>query len=268
MAAAMRDGAGGGLGSNPGSNVPIDRQRLYTPRLNTAGQHAIYGNQQGYGDYPTPLQQQQQQPNAITPTRQEVLASGGVDGNYGNARVQTARSQMLGGSAMSNIMSPDHRQPQRGSDPYGDPHGQQQQQQQNNRGYTSEPPSTGRKSQYALELEAQMREKQERDRKAREQDSADGIARSGGGGRQSRVVSNLRNTVQESRGNNQGESPAEDASTVNASRQRMLGGGAMAGMLGASTPPASLPRAITLCCVFAPPPTTTTVAAVAAAAAE
>lgn len=118
---------------------------------------------------------------------------------------------------MSGIMSPNHgggqsnasrfsHNPQPGHDPRR--HG---------------PPSTSQstKSAYALELEQQMREKKERDRQARELDR--GLPATGGG-RRSRVVSQLRDTVQESR--------AQEQSGIQSSRQRMLGGGAMANMLG------------------------------------
>ena len=218
MAAALRDGASGAIGANPGSNVGIDRTRLYTPSLSTAGQQQIYGTPGGgggggYGNYPPPQIQQ--------PPRQQVQNAGGVDSNYGSARIQTARSRMLGGSAMSGIMSPEHGRG--GGGRRGPPAGVSTGQ----RGpYDNAPaPSTARsnKSQYALDLEQQMREKNERDRKARDLDRADGIVRPG-----SRVVSNLRNTVQQSR-------QMEDTGGgggVNASRQRMLGGGAMADMLG------------------------------------
>ena len=251
MSAALRDGAGGAVGHNPGSNIGVDRTGMFTPRLNTAGQQQVYGQSGGgYGSYPSPqVQQESQSPHS---SRLNVQNAGGVDGNYGSARIQTARSRMLGGSAMSNIMTspqnqsqPSHSRGRRshgrnqdvggGSAPYGTGSGMGAVMDQSSfgrAGASAQAPQTARsaKSQYALDLEQQMREKQARDQKMRDLDRADGIGRSGGGrGRASRVVSNLRNTVQESRTMTQDD---ESAGAVNASRQRMLGGGAMAGMLG------------------------------------
>lgn len=242
---AYRDGAGGALGSNPGSNIPIDRSRLYTPVINTAGQQAVYGSNGpsngGYGNYPAPAVQSQNPQTSAS--GQNIHDSGGVDGNYGSARIQTARSRMLGGSAMSNIMSPQNGGAQNGSgsnarnrsnqpgpyqsaDTFHAPPAGVSTGQRNGQHVSRPPSSVSTKSQYALELEQQMREKQLRDQKERELDRADGIVRPGG--RRSRVVSQLRDTIQENRAAN----GAEPASNVNSSRQRMLGGNAMGGILG------------------------------------
>lgn len=276
MSAALRDGAGGAVGHNPGSNIGVDRTGMFTPRLNTAGQQQVYGQSGGagggYGSYPSPQVQQESLSQSPHSSRLNVQNAGGVDGNYGSARIQTARSRMLGGSAMSNIMtSPQHQHQEAqashsrgrrshgrnqdvggGSAPYGTGSGMGAVMDQSSFGRGSgaaaaaaqQAPQTARsaKSQYALDLEQQMREKQERDQKMRDLDRADGIGRrsSGGGGRggrSSRVVSNLRNTVAESRTMAPDDDDGDTGGSVNASRQRMLGGGAMAGMLGGTYVP-------------------------------
>jgi hypothetical protein len=155
--------------------------------------------------------------------------SGGGYGGYPSSdeRIQTARSRMLGGSDMSSIMGASGGGGGRQQDSYQQsPYGQQQQQQRGNP-VSAPSPSTGQstKSQYALELEQQMREKKAREQRARELDDD---AR--GGGRQSRLVTQLRGTVQDSRVTS--TTTDEEAADINVARRRMLGGGAMAGMLG------------------------------------